>query len=129
MTDTQLTEIIDGLIDKEACDLHASLYLGRSPYRNGQENQAAARIITVIGPEQRETALRFLVHEEVSRVIACLCLLDECDEVSYAVEAEVSAKLAGAIIAQGRVDTGIRELVTHLICNRAKTLAVAGVPA
>jgi hypothetical protein len=129
MTDIQFTEIIDGLIDKEAGDLHVSLHLGNRPYRNGEEIQAAARVLTAIGPEQREAALRFLVREEVGRVVACLCLLDECDEVSYAVEEEISAKLADAIIAQDRVEVGIRELVTHLICNRAQALAVAGVPA
>jgi hypothetical protein len=128
-SDIEFNQIIDGLIDQEARDLHESLHLGHKPYRNGDERKAADRVITVIGPEQREAVLRFLVHDEVSRVVACLSLLDECDEVSYAAEDEVSAKLADTVIAQDRVATAIRELVTHMICNRAEVIAVVGVPA
>jgi hypothetical protein len=126
MTDMQLTEIIDGLIDHEARELHESLHLGLRPYRNGEENQAAARVITVIPPDQAAAVLGWLVREEIGRTIACLCLLDECDETSYSAEADLSDMLTAAIIRQDRVAT--RELVTHMICNRAQNLAVAGVP-
>ena len=131
MTDIGYTDLIDGLIDHEARGLHESLHLGLRPYRNGEETQAAARVITVIPPDQAPAVLAWLVREEVGRTIACLCLLDECDEcdeTSYSTEADLSEMLTGAIIRQDRAATATRELVTHMICNRAQNLAVAGQP-
>jgi hypothetical protein len=124
------SDIVDALIDHEARELHESLHIGSKPYRNGDEVKAADRVMTVIAPEQREAALRFLVREEISGLIACLSLLDECDAVSYEAEDEVSTKLADAVIAQGddQVGTAIREIVTDLVCKRAQSIAVTGAP-
>jgi hypothetical protein len=112
MTDIKITDIIEGLINQEATDYAASI---AGPYAFSIE-QATARVVTVIGPDQREEVLRYLIDEKMHGDVFVCCLLDEALDESYAKVHELAGLLAEEVIRQtGLYPTHTADAITELV--------------
>jgi hypothetical protein len=78
-----------------------------------------------------DAVLEELVRASIGAMVAVCCLLDECDEASYATEMAIAATLTAEIRRQANVEAAVRELVLYAV-NAAAHAALdrpAGEPA
>jgi hypothetical protein len=115
MDDTKFYDMLDRALELAARELNA---------RTADPGTLASKVLDAIQPAERAAALFLLLKESLGSLIARCCLLDECDNGSYAIEDEITAKLAEAIVMQGRITTALRELAAERIEHRAEIITV-----
>jgi hypothetical protein len=62
-----------------------------------------------------DAVLEELVRASIGAMVAVCCLLDECDEASYATEMAIAATLTAEVRRQDNVEAAVRELVLYAI--------------
>jgi hypothetical protein len=109
---------LEELLDERAKILHAAL-LDRL-YTPGLERTLAEELMHAMPAERRVDALAYMVtwcHIN-PRVMAVTCLLDECDQRSYAAAEAMAKVLLEAIHAQDNAPAALRILITGEIVER-----------
>ena len=90
-------------------------------YVPGLERELAEELIAGIPAARRGAALEILAYDHIEpRVMAVDCLLDECDERSYAAARQMAGTLLAAIWEQDAGPSSLRILVASEICDRQK---------
>jgi hypothetical protein len=98
------------LLDERASLMHATIRDGMD--REWLDRDLAEELIAGIPAPRRQAALEVLVSDHLSpRVMNVDCLLNECDERSYAAVADMSRVLLSAIAEQGNAPGALREIV------------------
>lgn len=111
------------LLDERAGLLQNALSDQR--YTPGLERELAEDLIAGIPAARRGAALEILAYHHIEpRVMAVDCLLDECDERSYAAARQMADTLMAAIWEQDAGPRALRVLVTAEICDRSEGLAL-----
>jgi hypothetical protein len=96
-------------------------------YTAGLERELAEELIAGVPAASRAKALEILVYDHIEpRVMAVDCLLDECDERSYAAARQMADTLAAAIWDQDAGPRALRVLVTSEITDRCRHLETHG---
>jgi hypothetical protein len=109
------------LLDQQAALLHAAL--ADDLYSQGFERELADNLIGAIPSVRRDAALSLMVHDHLEpRVMAVDCLLDECDERSYAAAKAMADILLAVIHDQDNAPRALRVLVTNEICERQQIM-------
>lgn len=99
----------------------------RAGYVDGHERTLAERLLAVAMPAYGLTpdaVLDELVYDHLEGVIAVDCLLDECDEASYATTRAMAELLCAEIRRQGGQETAVRELLLDAIVADARLAQV-----
>lgn len=90
-------------------------------YAPGLERELAEELIAGIPAARRGAALEILAYGHLEpRVMAVDCLLDECDERSYAAVHKMADIMISAIWEQEAGPRALRVLVTNEICDRQR---------
>jgi hypothetical protein len=121
---TDIISLVDDAITVAAWHLAIDADTG---YTGGYERELAAEVYETIPEGKRGEILCWLVGSAVSGItIGAVNMLDETDDSTYAVNAEVAGKLVAAIVAQGRADYVLLHLITHEISEREHMARVLG---
>src|SRR5437764_10879541 len=95
------------LLEQQAALLDGVLTDGL--YEPGSERDLAAEAVHAIPPGRRNAALDQLAYDHLEpRIMAVDCLLNECDERSYAVARQLAGILTAAIREQGNAPGALR---------------------
>jgi hypothetical protein len=107
------------LLDERATLLQPALSDQR--YVPGLERELAEELIAGIPAAHRRAALEILAYDHIEvRIMAVDCLLDECDERSYAAARQMADTPMAAIWEQDAGPRALRVLVTAQICDRSE---------
>ena len=109
------------LLDEGASLMHAKIR-DRSDHEF-LDRDLAEELIAGIPASRRQAVLDILVSDHLSpRVMNVDCLLDECDERSYAAVAEMSRVLLNAIAEQDNAPRALREIVRARLASDCRLL-------
>lgn len=88
-------------------------------YTDGYERELAEEVGEGIPADKRGEVLAWLVGNAVSGItVGAVNMLDECDEGTYALIADVTARLYAQVITQGRADQTLLHLIAREIIER-----------
>jgi hypothetical protein len=96
-------------------------------YTDGYERELAAEIYETIPEGDRGEILAWLVGNAVSGItVGAINMLDETDEGTYALNADLTARLYAQVVTQGRAEQTLLHLIAHEIIEREDTARVLG---
>ena len=96
-------------------------------YTDGYERELAREVYDAIPPEGRAEVLHWLVEGAVSGItVGGINMLDETDDGTYALIADITARLYAEVVAQGRADRILLHLIAHEITEREDIARVLG---